>query len=99
MLLGKKMDYQEECVLKRINYKLFFNERTTLKSSADTYRKSFLSLGDRTFSKYKVGWEERDFQKPRIHFFLYWYCLNRTKTLKTGGFFQTEVASKEESSI
>ena len=29
MLLRKKVDYQEECVLRRINFELFFNERTT----------------------------------------------------------------------
>ena len=28
-LLGKKVDYQEECFLRRINFKLLFNERTT----------------------------------------------------------------------
>ena len=29
MLLRKKVDYQEECFLRRINFELFFNERTT----------------------------------------------------------------------
>ena len=29
MLLRKKMDYQEECFLRRTNLELFFNERTT----------------------------------------------------------------------
>ena len=29
MLLRKKVDYLEDCLLRRINYKLFFNERTT----------------------------------------------------------------------
>ena len=46
MLLRKKVDYQEECWLRRIYCKLFFKERTTLKSSVDIYiyRKSLLSL-------------------------------------------------------
>ena len=29
ILLGKKVDYQEEGFLRRINFELFFNERTT----------------------------------------------------------------------
>ena len=29
MLLRKKVNYQEECFLRRINFELFFNERTT----------------------------------------------------------------------
>ena len=29
MLLRKKVDYQEECFVRRIKYKLFFKERTT----------------------------------------------------------------------
>ena len=29
MLLRKKVDYQEECFLRRIIFELFFNERTT----------------------------------------------------------------------
>ena len=29
MLLRKKVDYQEECLLRMIEYKLFFKERTT----------------------------------------------------------------------
>ena len=29
MLLRKKVDYQEECFVRRINFELFFNERTT----------------------------------------------------------------------
>ena len=38
ILLRKKVEYQEECLLSMIKYKLFFKERTTLKSSVDTYR-------------------------------------------------------------
>ena len=41
MLLRKNVDCQEDCL---INHKLFFNERTTYKISADTYRKSLLSM-------------------------------------------------------
>ena len=51
MLLRKNVDYQEECLKRRTNFELFFNERTTWKSSADTYRKSFLHLKDRIFYK------------------------------------------------
>ena len=29
ILLRKKVDYQEECLLRMIEYKLFFKERTT----------------------------------------------------------------------
>ena len=29
ILLRKKVDYQEECLLKMIKYQLFFKERTT----------------------------------------------------------------------
>ena len=29
ILLRKKVDYQEECLLRMIMYKLFFKERTT----------------------------------------------------------------------
>ena len=29
ILLRKKMDYQEECLLRMIEYKLFFKEKTT----------------------------------------------------------------------
>ena len=29
MLLRQKVDYQEECLLRMIEYKLFFKERTT----------------------------------------------------------------------
>ena len=29
MLLRKKVDYQEKCFLRIINFELFFNERTT----------------------------------------------------------------------
>ena len=29
MLLRKKVDYLEECALRRIDYKVFFNEGTT----------------------------------------------------------------------
>ena len=29
ILLRKKVDYQEECLLRMIQYKLFFKERTT----------------------------------------------------------------------
>ena len=48
-LLRKKVDYMEECVLRRIDYKVFFNELTTYKSSA--YRKSLLSLKTGRYSK------------------------------------------------
>ena len=44
MLLRKKVDYQEECLLGSLNYKVFFNERTSSKSSVDTHRKSLPSL-------------------------------------------------------
>ena len=55
-LLRKKVDYLEECVLRRIDYKVFFNERTTYKSSA--YRKSLLSLKTGRFQKREVASKE-----------------------------------------
>ena len=58
MLLRKKVDYQEECFLRRINFELFFNERTTWKSSVDTYRKILLSLKTGLFQRKVASKEE-----------------------------------------
>ena len=55
-LLRKKVDYMEDCVLRRIDYKVFFNERTTYKSSA--YRKSLLSLKTGRFQREVASKEE-----------------------------------------
>ena len=54
--LRKKVDYQEECLLRMIKYKLFIKKiqkKDYLKSSVDTYRKIFLWIEDRTFFKAK----------------------------------------------
>ena len=58
MLLRKKVNYQEECFLRRINLQLLFNERTTQKSSVDTYSKSLLGLKSRLFQREVVSKEE-----------------------------------------
>ena len=54
--LRKKVDYQEECLLRMIKYKLFIKKnqkKDYLKSSVDTYRKIFLWIEDRTFFEAK----------------------------------------------
>ena len=54
--LRKKVDYQEECLLRMIKYKLFIKKiqkKDYLKSSVDTYRKIFLWIEDRTLFKAK----------------------------------------------
>jgi len=58
MLLRKKVDYREECFLTKINLKLLFNERTTSKSSVDTYRKSLLALKTGLFQREVASKEE-----------------------------------------
>ena len=62
LLLRKKVDYLEDCLLRRINYKLLFNERTTWKSSA--YRKSLLSLKTGLFQR-QSGLSGRIFLKKK----------------------------------
>ena len=56
MLLRKKVDYLEECVLRRIDYEAFFNKQSTYKSSA--YRKSLLSLKTARFQREVASKEE-----------------------------------------
>ena len=55
MLLRKKVDYQEECFLRRIYFELFFNERTTY---IDTYRRILLSLKTGLFQRKVASKEE-----------------------------------------
>ena len=64
MLLRKKVDYLEECVLRRIDYKAFFNEQITFKSSA--YRKSLLSFKTGRFQREVASKEEFSMQTNRL---------------------------------